>query len=328
MRSEALIMQEDASLSIADLLTAFDAQDSNEAAAVSQKKSSVRSGSTRKKSVKRRNNPGSCGLPVPDPEADGFTSVFDETSDFILKPQKQSETVKARSVQPVVVDSGNEEYDPLEFCARLISDPAEGECVCQGKCVLYSDCEEDSEAAEEKVSCNESGCEIACVSDCRRVCDPLSLDRLLADSIGSYISQNCRFDTLVQLVSALFRAKGLQTLMCVAKAEEADLFVSGGALGMGGPSVCIRVLNSSAPADAETITVFDRAIRSSEADYGIMISPGGFTDDLTEERCAELFAVRLWNLKILAGEIMRHYTRFDSDSRCFLPMKQVWVLDI
>jgi restriction system protein len=64
-----------------------------------------------------------------------------------------------------------------------------------------------------------------------------------------------------------------------------------------------------------------------KADFGLLVSWGGFSDELIRESREKYFKIRLWNSDHVIHEIFEHYDKFSVEFKVRLPLKKIWVLE-
>lgn len=62
------------------------------------------------------------------------------------------------------------------------------------------------------------------------------------------------------------------------------------------------------------------------AEYGLLVSWGGFKNSVDREKASKFFEVRLWDQDALIQQLLDTYERLDADIRAELPLKRIWVL--
>ena len=62
------------------------------------------------------------------------------------------------------------------------------------------------------------------------------------------------------------------------------------------------------------------------ANYGLLVSWGGFKSNVEQERSNEFFRVRLWNQNDLIDQVLAHYEELDNYIKGEIPIKSFWTI--
>lgn len=62
------------------------------------------------------------------------------------------------------------------------------------------------------------------------------------------------------------------------------------------------------------------------ADYGLLVSWGGFKSSIIREIPMQFFKVRLWSHIEILNELLQCYDLLDEDIKQEIPLKKIWVL--
>lgn len=106
-----------------------------------------------------------------------------------------------------------------------------------------------------------------------------------------------------------------------------DLLACAGSLGFSPPKICVQVKSSE---DAIERPVLDQLIGTMAnvgADYGLLVSWGGFKSSIIRDAPMQFFKVRLWSRIEILDELLACYDKLDEDLRHEIPLKRIWVLD-
>lgn len=157
--------------------------------------------------------------------------------------------------------------------------------------------------------------------------DLADLEEVADDQIAKYIIQNFKGHELERLVEAILKAQGYTTYRSpVGPDKGIDILAGAEPLGFGNPKICVQVKSSETPADLPTLNQLIGAMQNVSADYGLLVSWGGFKSSIDKETPAQFFRVRLWDQKDLIEQIQKYYTELDEEIRAELPLKQIWTL--
>jgi restriction system protein len=163
-------------------------------------------------------------------------------------------------------------------------------------------------------------------------------DTLAYTKLENFIRENFREYALEDLINEILKAHGYTT----ARTKEigdidgkhkkgadggVDILASKGALGFEAPRICAQVKSGE---DELSTTELDKLIgvmKKFNAEYGLLVSWGGFKKTLIQEARNNYFNIRLWNSSNIIQEIFQHYEKFSEDFKNRLPLKRIWVLE-
>ena len=126
---------------------------------------------------------------------------------------------------------------------------------------------------------------------------------------------------LNDIVAAVLQASGY-TLLPTRNGDISgvDLLAGKGALGFDPPRLCVRIISDDDPVDLSDYGNLTVNIRRYGADYGLLVSPSGFTDIVLQENERTFFKVRLWDLDELTEQFASVYDRLPSEIRRAIPI--------
>jgi len=154
------------------------------------------------------------------------------------------------------------------------------------------------------------------------------LELLSLDTISEYIIQNYKGHGLARIVEAILKAKGFTVFRSQKGADHGvDLLASSGSLGFASPKICVQVKSTE---DAVERVVLDQLIGTMAnvgAEYGLLVSWGGFKSSIVRDIPMQFFKVRLWSRIEIINEFLQHYEQMDDDIKQEIPLKRIWVLD-
>ncbi len=160
--------------------------------------------------------------------------------------------------------------------------------------------------------------------------DSLDLEERAADEIERTISNNFRsadgYD-MERLVRALLEAQGY-TVHHTRKGRDGgvDLLAAPGPLGFGSPRLCVQVKSGDTKADRKVLDQLLGTMQNVQAEQGLLVSWGDFTQEVESERVRQFFRVRLWGKQALIDELLDNYDKLDSDIKLELPLKRIWAV--
>jgi len=63
------------------------------------------------------------------------------------------------------------------------------------------------------------------------------------------------------------------------------------------------------------------------AEYGLLVSWGGFKSSIIRDIPMQFFKVRLWSRIEILNEFLQCYDKIDDEIKQEIPLKRIWVLD-
>jgi len=147
------------------------------------------------------------------------------------------------------------------------------------------------------------------------------------DQIVARITSRYHGHALAHLVQAVLEADGFKTLLSPPGPDGGvDILAGRGALGLGGPTLCIQVKSSTTPADVSIFRALQGSMQTFKADRGLLVSWGGFTKPTLQEAKQSHFQVRLWTADDLVQAVYRHYDQLPEEIQADLPLKPIWAM--
>jgi restriction system protein len=133
---------------------------------------------------------------------------------------------------------------------------------------------------------------------------------------------------MAKIVAAILEAKGYKTLVSPPGPDNGvDILASQGALGFDEPRICVQVKSGESPLERAMLDQLIGAMSNHKADYGMLVSWGGFKSTIQKEEANHFFKVRLWTHKEIVNEFLHHYADLSEDIRETIPLKRVWIID-
>ena len=153
------------------------------------------------------------------------------------------------------------------------------------------------------------------------------LQDISRDQIAQLIYNKFRGHRLAKLVKAIMEAKGYSTHMGSSdeSGSDLDLLAAKGGMGFDHDSrICIQVKSDDTP--VATLDKFLGTMNTVGANYGLLVSWGGFKSNVEQERSNEFFKVRLWNQNDLIDQVLTHYEELDNYIKGEIPLKSFWTV--
>ena len=153
------------------------------------------------------------------------------------------------------------------------------------------------------------------------------LQEISRDQIAQLIRNKFKGHRLAKLVKALMETKGYTTHMGSTDETGSDLDVLAAKGGMGfddDSRICIQVKADDLP--VATLDKFLGTMNDVGANYGLLVSWGGFKSNVEQERSNEFFKVRLWNQNDLIDQVLSHYEDLDNYIKGEIPLKSFWTI--
>lgn len=148
------------------------------------------------------------------------------------------------------------------------------------------------------------------------------------DEISDYIIRNYKGHGLARIVEAILKAKGYTVYRSPAGADHGvDLLASAGSLGFGNPKICVQVKSTNEAIERVVLDQLLGTMANVGADYGLLVSWGGFKTSITRDEPMQFFRVRLWQRMDIVNELLACYDKLDDEMKQGIPLKQIWVLD-
>ena len=133
---------------------------------------------------------------------------------------------------------------------------------------------------------------------------------------------------LATVVAAILEAKGYRTYVSPPGPDNGvDILASQGSLGFDPPRICVQVKSGDNPLDRTMLDQLIGAMSNHKAEFGMLVSWGGFKSSITREEANQFFKVRLWTHKEIIHEFLHHYRDLPEAVREQIPLKQIWIID-
>lgn len=148
------------------------------------------------------------------------------------------------------------------------------------------------------------------------------------DEISDFLIRNYKGHGLARIVEAILKAKGFTVYRSPKGADHGiDLLASSGGLGFDPPKICVQIKSTDEAVERPVLDQLIGTMANIGADYGLLVSWGGFKRSIIREIPMQFFKVRLWSHIDILNELLACYDLLDEDIRQAIPLKRVWVLD-
>lgn len=155
----------------------------------------------------------------------------------------------------------------------------------------------------------------------------LDLEELARDQIEKFIIQKYKGHKLAFMVGDILKAQGYQVRVSPEGPDGGvDILASGGPMGFTSPHLAVQVKSGSSPIDVSVYRELVGTMQSYKAEYGLLVSWGGFKQSVDREAKGDYFKVRLWNSGDLIDAIFKYYHELPDDLQAELPLKRIWIL--
>ena len=99
-------------------------------------------------------------------------------------------------------------------------------------------------------------------------------------------------------------------------------------LGFDPPGISVQAKSGVQTTKATVLRELKGTLKDFGADFGLLVSWGGFTGDARNEaRKVSYFNVRLWDSEAFLNAHFQNYDHLPAVLKAELPLKQVWILD-
>ena len=158
------------------------------------------------------------------------------------------------------------------------------------------------------------------------------LDQEVKDRIIARFRRQYAGGQLEYLVASILKAYGYHVLQTRKGPDGGiDVLAGKGDLGFGEPRLCVQVKGRTSPVDLQEYSSLRGNINSFGADYGLLVSLGGFTKPVQDRNEQQsFFVIRLWGPGELAQRLLETYDSLPQDIRfdfrADIPLETVQVL--
>lgn len=156
---------------------------------------------------------------------------------------------------------------------------------------------------------------------------PVDLEQTAYDQISRLILAQFKGHGLADLVGAILEAQNYVVHQPPPGPDHGvDLLASSGALGFGEPRICVQVKCTDSPIERVVLDQLIGTMKNFNAQFGLLVSWGGFKQSVERERANQFFRVRLWNRDDFIDQLLAHYDQLDEELRSRLPLKRIWTV--
>ena len=147
--------------------------------------------------------------------------------------------------------------------------------------------------------------------------------------IRDYVGRKFRDHEFTRLVAEVLKCQGYSVEVAPPGRDGGvDVVAGSGPLGFDPPRICVQVKSGTQVVDVHVLRQLAGVIKNFGADYGLLVSWGGFNSAaLREAREGSYFNMRLWDSQKFLELLFENYDKLPSAMRSELPLKQIWVLD-
>ena len=157
--------------------------------------------------------------------------------------------------------------------------------------------------------------------------DAVDLVDTARDEIIKAIQAKFTSHNLTRLVDAVLRVQGYKTEVSPAGPDGGvDILAGSGPLGLQEPRLCVQVKSGSGAEGQKTFNELVGVVTKYNAEQGLLVSWGGFTNSVKQDAKKSFFSIRLWDQGDLVNAILENYEQLDDEIKAELPMKRIWVL--
>ena len=157
--------------------------------------------------------------------------------------------------------------------------------------------------------------------------EAIDLERLAQDQIAKLVIARFKGHDMERLVDAILQAQGYTTYRSPKGPDKGvDILAASGPQGFDSPRICVQVKSGDTPVDHPTLQQLVGSMQSVGAEFGLLVSWGGFKSSVDKVHAQHFFKVRLWDQDALIEQLLKNYDKLDEDVRTELPLKRVWTV--
>ena len=131
-----------------------------------------------------------------------------------------------------------------------------------------------------------------------------------------------------KIIAPILEAKGFTTFVSPPGPDRGvDILASMGSLGFDHPRICVQVKSEAEPVGRQIHDQLLGAMSNHKAEYGLLVSWGGFRNTIVSDTASHFFKIRLWTHREIIQEFLRHYEELPEDVKEAIPLKRIWVVD-
>jgi restriction system protein len=91
-------------------------------------------------------------------------------------------------------------------------------------------------------------------------------------------------------------------------------------------SACVLVKCTDFPVERVVLDSLIGTMQNFNAQFGLLVSWGGFKQSVERERANQFFRVRLWTRDNFISKLLAHHDQLDEVLRSKLPLKRIWTV--
>jgi restriction system protein len=149
---------------------------------------------------------------------------------------------------------------------------------------------------------------------------------LARDRVVQKIERDFKGHELARLTGAILAAQGYEVEVSPPGPDGGvDVLAGRGGLGLEAPRICVQVKSGVTVSDVTVFRGLQGAMSSFSADYGLLVSWGGFTRSLQQEARQHHFKIRLWDQGDLVDALFDVYDKLPEATQAKLPLERIWV---
>lgn len=156
----------------------------------------------------------------------------------------------------------------------------------------------------------------------------LDIASVAKEQISDFIGRKFKGHLMEDLVAEVLRAQGFVVKKNEKKGSDggADILAGKGDMGFDEPRLCVQVKSSDSTVGSKEYDELKGVMQKFNAQYGLLVSWGGFKNTVEEEARRDFFNVRLWTGEDLVNEIQDIYEILPEEWQAEVPLQRTWSL--
>jgi restriction system protein len=155
----------------------------------------------------------------------------------------------------------------------------------------------------------------------------LDLEQYGLDQIRQFIGHKYAGLDLARLVYAPLKAQRYFTALSPAGPDGGvDIIAGQDALGFDPPGLCVKVKSADQLLNINPLRELQWVLKNFGAEQGLLVSWGGFNQNVLSEARRLYFGIRLWDSGDVINALLDNYERLPEEMRAELPLKRIWTL--
>ncbi|MCL2346709.1 MAG: restriction endonuclease [Planctomycetaceae bacterium] len=153
------------------------------------------------------------------------------------------------------------------------------------------------------------------------------LEETAMDQIVRVIYAKFKGHALEKFVESILQAQGYVTYHSPKGSDGGtDILASAGGFGFDHPKICVQVKSQDSPLESQVLDQLLGTMHKVGADYGLLVSWGGFKKTILDATRQHFFKVRFWDQTTLIKQFLACYDKLDEDIKSMIPLKKIWVM--